>query len=107
MILEREHTYARKDEDVMISGVRVRSRGIVDKPPAPKARKSGPPKPKGARRAYFGDGFLKTKVYDGEKIGAGRSIKGPAIVEEPFTTIVVPPGWTVKLDARGNYVATN
>jgi len=106
-IHEREHTYARKDEDVMISGVRVRSRGIVDKPPAPKARKGSPPKAKGSRRAYFGDGFVKTKVYDGEKIGAGRSIKGPAIVEEPFTTIVVPPKWTVKLDARGNYVATN
>jgi N-methylhydantoinase A len=105
-IHERQHTYARREEDVLIAGVRVRSRGLVDKPPAPKVRRGGSPKPKGARKAYFGEGFKRTNVYDGEKFGAGQTIKGPAIVEEPFTTIVVPPRWTLKLDARGNYVAT-
>ena len=48
-----------------------------------------------------------TPVYDGTKLRARQAVAGPAIVEEPFTTIVVPPKWTVKLDARGNYVATN
>ncbi|MGZ4241907.1 MAG: hydantoinase/oxoprolinase family protein [Actinomycetota bacterium] len=105
---EHEHTYARREEDVLISGVRVRSRGVVDKPHMPALRGGGgAPKPKGSRKAYFGDGFRKTAVYDGERIRAGQSVKGPAIVEEPFTTIVVPPGWSVKLDKRGNYVATH
>jgi N-methylhydantoinase A/oxoprolinase/acetone carboxylase beta subunit len=37
---------------------------------------------------------------------AGQAIKGPAIIEEPFTTIVIPPKWNVKLDKFGNYVAS-
>lgn len=106
-IHEEEHTYARRAEDVLISGVRVRSRGLVDKPQAPPTRgSSAPPKAKARRPAYFGTGFVKTAVFDGEQIRAGQTIKGPAIIEEPFTTIVVPPRWTVKLDKRGNYVAT-
>ena len=48
----------------------------------------------------------KTKVYDGPALRAGQSVKGPAIIEEPFTTVVIPPGWTAKLDRQGNYVAT-
>jgi N-methylhydantoinase A len=105
-IHEAEHTYARRDEDVLVSGVRVRSRGLVDKPQMPAARASSAvPKPKGARKAFFGDGFRTTKVFDGESIRAGQTVKGPAIVEEPFTTIVVPPRWTLKLDRKGNYVA--
>lgn len=104
---EDKHTYARRDEDVLISGVRVRSKGLVDKPPSPTLRASKAiPKPKSTRPAYFGAGFKKTAVYDGEAMRASQQIKGPAIVEEPFTTIVVPPRWTLTLDRRGNYVAT-
>ena len=49
---------------------------------------------------------MKTNIYDGPSIRAGQKIAGPAIIEEPFTTVVVPPRWTVKLDRLGNYVAT-
>jgi len=29
-------------------------------------------------------------------------LAGPAIVEQPDTTTVVPPGWTARLEASGN-----
>jgi N-methylhydantoinase A len=102
-----EHTYDRRDEDVMISALRVRSRALLSKPELRKVPgASAKPKPSGTRQAYFGNGFVKTKLYDGPAIRAGQSITGPAIIEEPFTTVVVPPKWTVKLDKLGNYVAT-
>ena len=47
-----------------------------------------------------------TTVYDGERLGAGDVIEGPAVVEELTTTIVVYPGWTLRLDASGTYVMT-
>jgi hypothetical protein len=28
---------------------------------------------------------------------------GPALIEEPFTVVVVPPGATARLDDLGNY----
>ena len=102
-----EHTYDRRDEDVMISALRVRSRALLSKPELRKVPgASAKPKPSGTRQAYFGNGFVKTKLYDGPAIRAGQSITGPAIIEEPFTTVVVPPKWKVKLDKFGNYVAT-
>ena len=102
-----EHTFDRKEEDVMISSLRVRSRALLSKPPMQKLSGSTQaPRQSGHRQAYFGTGFVKTALYDGPSLRAGQAIKGPAIVEEPFTTIVIPPKWTVKLDKFGNYVAT-
>jgi N-methylhydantoinase A len=56
------------------------------------------------RQAFFGGRFQDTPVYDGEKLGHGHRIEGPAIVEERFTTIVIYPGQTAELDRFGNYV---
>ncbi len=47
-----------------------------------------------------------TPVYDGEALGADDQVKGPAVIEEPTTTIVINPGWTARLDASGTYVIT-
>jgi N-methylhydantoinase A len=48
----------------------------------------------------------RTAVYDGGKLGAGAVIKGPAVIEEETTTIVIEPGWTATLDKSGSYVIT-
>jgi len=34
----------------------------------------------------------------------GHAVAGPAIIEEPFTTIVVYPGQRATVDRFGNYV---
>jgi len=100
------HTYARRDEGVVISALRVRSSGLMPKPDLPRiAGTSAAPKPKGQRKAFFGGRFRRTSIFEGPALRAGQRLEGPAIVEEPFTTVVVPPGWTVKLDRLGNYVA--
>jgi N-methylhydantoinase A len=101
-----EHTYDRRDEDVMISALRVRSRALLSKPTLRKvASSSATLKSSGTRQAYFGNGFVKAKLFDGPSIRAGQTVTGPAIIEEPFTTVVVPPKWKVKLDKLGNYIA--
>jgi N-methylhydantoinase A len=56
----------------------------------------------GSRAAFFEvDGAFKaldTPVFSGEKVKPGNSIRGPAIIEEPFTTIVVCPGQRARLN---------
>mgnify|MGYP000962078151 CR=1 FL=1 len=62
---------------------------------------------KGSRPAYFtGRGLLDTPVYDGNRLLAGARISGPAIIEETFTTFVLPQGATATVDTGGNYVTT-
>ncbi|WP_138468827.1 hydantoinase/oxoprolinase family protein [Poseidonocella sp. HB161398] len=56
-------------------------------------------------RAYFdGAGHIATRVLDGTTLPLGCEIAGPAIIEEPTTTIVVDPGMTGRLSHSGNYI---
>lgn len=59
---------------------------------------------KRTRQCYFNGKFWDTPVYDGSRLGAGMTIKGQAIVEEPTTTIVIPPGFSCNIDPYGNYI---
>lgn len=61
---------------------------------------------KGSRKAFFrkSHGFMDTTIYDGDKLQAEDILKGPCIVEEKMTTIVVPPDLTVTIDMNGNYM---
>jgi N-methylhydantoinase A len=66
---------------------------------------------RGTRPAYFGpellgNGFVNAVVYDGGALGPGAELRGPALVEEPFTVVVLPPGSTARVDEFGNYAVT-
>ncbi|MBT3332845.1 MAG: hydantoinase/oxoprolinase family protein, partial [Rhodospirillaceae bacterium] len=51
------------------------------------------------RRASFAPGETSPiPVYAGGKMAFGSMIEGPAVIEEETTTILVPPGWHVRLD---------
>jgi N-methylhydantoinase A len=59
---------------------------------------------KGERTARFDGEALATPVFDGLALAHGHRVEGPALVEQPTTTIVVPPGFVLTCDAYGTYV---
>lgn len=61
---------------------------------------------KRVRRVRFDGKDIETPVYNGDKIRAGDSFAGPAIVEEPTMTVVVPTGYVCAVDQYKNYVLT-
>jgi 5-oxoprolinase (ATP-hydrolysing)/N-methylhydantoinase A len=61
---------------------------------------------KGSRRAWFGDGFLQTDVYDRYALAPGATIAGPAIIEEREATTIIAPGDSVRVDATGTLRVT-
>lgn len=69
---------------------------------------SGAKAVKGERLAYFGEWAeaRPCKVYDRYSFAAEDEIKGPAIIEERESTIVLPPDSAARMDADGNVVAT-
>ena len=107
---EELYTYSERHNPVEVVNIESTVYGLIDKPKAPKLAKGAAAEKavKGHRKAIFSaDGKqVKTPIYDGEKLGAGATIKGPAIIEEVTTTIVIEPGWTAKLDASGSYLIT-
>jgi N-methylhydantoinase A/oxoprolinase/acetone carboxylase beta subunit len=62
-----------------------------------------------SRHAYWGPGagWLETAVFERRAIGDGQSIVGPAVAEEPTSTIVVRPGQLASADHAGNIVIVN
>ncbi len=60
----------------------------------------------GARAAggTTGAGFVSTPVYDRARLALGDRIGGPAIVEEPDATVVVPRGWEACVGAASSLV---
>ena len=47
-------------------------------------------------------GFVNCPIYSGISLEAGSTITGPAIIEEPTTTILISDGATARIDAAGN-----
>ena len=45
---------------------------------------------------------VKATIFKGREELLRQTMKGPAIIEEYDSTIVVPPGWTAKVDSFGN-----
>ncbi len=94
------------NQQPLVRGVRLVARGATPKPPAlahAGTETEAESAQVSARRAYFGDGFVETPVYDGTRLAPGAQLSGPALVEEPFTVVVLAPGDTCRLDEHGNY----
>jgi len=65
-----------------------------------------PIEPHARRDVYWpqAKGFVATPIYAGRDILSGAVLAGPAVVEFPTTTIVIPPGWECQTDLVGNLV---
>src|SRR3954451_24381269 len=106
---ETERGFCFRNQQPVVRGVRFVSRGTTPKPDgfAELGSVTDPEQARnGSRPAYFGVEFVDTPVYDGTAFGPGAVLQGPALIEEPFTVVVVPPGATAALDELGNYALT-
>src|SRR5205823_5309526 len=63
---------------------------------------------KGTRPAYFPERrrFEETAVYDRVKLAPGEEIRGPAVLEEEGSTLVIGPGGVGHVAATGNVIVT-
>lgn len=64
---------------------------------------------KGSRRAYWPEtqSYADTPVFSFDELRPGNVVEGPALVEAPFTAIVVPPGQKLSIDCHGLGVIEN
>jgi N-methylhydantoinase A/acetophenone carboxylase len=76
-------------------------RATLRRPHHPLPRRPlGPPEPPSgavrlARRACWREcgGFVETRVFEGPALEPGNRVNGPAILDAPDTTTIIPPGW--------------
>ena len=107
---EDSRGFAFRGQQPLLRGVRLAAGGRTPKPPTlatlgdvVDARIAAT----GSRPVFFGgsdgEGFVDTVVYDGTRLGPGATVSGPALIEEPFTVVVLAPGQRARLDQSGNY----
>ena len=53
------------------------------------------------RQSYIAGAWLEANVYDRMKLARGAQFEGPALIEEPSASTVVPPGWRVSTGPLG------
>jgi len=81
---------------------RLRKLALPEHVPAPGATGA----PASRRPVSFGRaaGVLDTPVYDFGSLLPGQSIAGPAVIEQRFSTVLVLPGHSARVDRHGNIV---
>jgi N-methylhydantoinase A len=89
---EHERAYGYRDADAEVELVTVRVTGALPGPEID-AEDAGGDAERSTRETVFGE----TTVWS----GVPERVEGPAIVELPESTLVVPPGWEGKAEAAG------
>ncbi len=56
-----------------------------------------------SRQAYWPElgGWTETSVYEFDRLAPGNRVRGPAIIQAPLTTAVIPPGMEFTIDGHG------
>jgi acetone carboxylase beta subunit len=55
---------------------------------------------KGTRRLYWRGDWVTAELYEMDRVRSGNVIEGPAVIEDPATTFVVPPDSVARLDTH-------
>lgn len=106
----REFGYSREDPIELVS-LRLRATATATRLRFADVRRSHSRNGQGGsststRQAYFGprQGLLTTPIR--ERGDIDKPVNGPLIVEEPDTTVVVPPEWQIQRDGLDNLILT-
>ncbi len=104
-----ERVFAVRDEDSAVEIVNWKGRLVVELAkklePSPKSDAFEAADPGRSRLCFFGgDEGVMTPIFKPDDLKLGMKIPGPAIVEEPTTTLVVYPGMSATISGAGNYI---
>jgi N-methylhydantoinase A len=105
---ERGYGYRNPDKPVRIVNVRLRARGLPEKPDfekRPLAGEKPPPEADlGARSVIFQGQEHKARVLQREALLPGNRVRGAAVLVEYSSTIFLPPDAVGRVDPWGNIV---
>ena len=103
---ERNYGYATREFPCELVNLRVTALGRVERPTFPeypeRQASDGPLEPSERRAVYFDGGFVDTGIYKVDLLRAGDTIDGPAVIEDPRSTIVVQTGQNARVDQLRN-----
>ncbi|MEQ9332243.1 hydantoinase/oxoprolinase family protein [Thalassobaculum sp.] len=103
---DRQYAHAERHVVPEIVTVRMAATGRLTRPGARPFEAAAGGTRKGARTIRVAGAEREAAVWDRAAIGPGLSVDGPAIVEEPHSTLLLPPGWRLTAHPTGALIAT-
>jgi len=104
---QQAYGHAMPGRVVEVVNLRVQAVGRTEKPelaPQPLLADDGASALLGHRTAVVGGGEAEMALYDRARLRPGTAFSGPALVLQMDSTLFVPPGWTVQVDAEQHIV---
>jgi N-methylhydantoinase A len=96
---EHERRYGHADRDRAVELVTLRAAAVA---PGAEVTLKATGDAERSRRTIRWDGEeVEAEVLSGDGLPPGTTVEGPAIVEFPETTCLIPPGWAGEADDRG------
>lgn len=104
---ERLYTYSVPAEPVELVNLRLRAIGKVPKGSIAAPTQAGHSGPTSSRPAWFpGAGVVQCPVWSRDRLPAGQTLRGPAIIQEMSSATIVPPDALIEMDRFGNLIVT-
>lgn len=99
------------DGEIEVVNIRLAAIGITNKPAVGKSTgaqtrgKSTRADPASTRGLVFGGDEVAAHIYSRTELPVGSEVVGPAVIDQPDCTTVIPPGFAAVVDASLNLVA--
>ncbi len=105
---EKTYGYRNEDKIIEIVNIRLRARGVPEKPRFQKSEKrvKAPPSDAflGEKDVVFDGNRIPTKIVARDNLRSGNRLEGPVIMVEYSSTIVIPPFASAYVDEYGNII---
>lgn len=100
---ERIYSHADSCAAVEFVDLRMRVRGTlsIPEPSSPRTSTGGNALKTMRPMRFQGEVFPEVCVYDRGRLGLNEEVRGPAVIEQPEATIIVPPGFAARVGAYG------
>jgi len=92
------------DEAWLMEGLRIRVSLPADVEFVPAGGQQAPRPLRTAMCWFSAEAATETPCYERSTLGAGAALAGPVLVEDAWSTVVVPAGWASRVDEFGNLV---
>ncbi|MGJ4851301.1 hydantoinase/oxoprolinase family protein [Bacillota bacterium Meth-B3] len=103
---EKNYGHCDRTQEIELVNFRLSAIGLRDKPALTRSNRAAHRlAPKARREVYFTrEGFQDCPIYDKDSLPLRAVFRGPAVVEQMDTTVVIAPCWRCEIDEWGNIV---
>ena len=104
-IHHQRFSYSNPGTPVEIVSLRVSAIGRLPKPQGSVAPEHGERSTGRHRKVWIGDRWREIAAWNRGQIAFNTPLKGPAVIEEAYTTVLISEGWSCQRDKSGHLIA--